>query len=244
MSTGPIVTDKDVLDMLDALLQENRSFDWDSFYNDRGRGVPFFRNVPDEHAVQWVGSGTLKPGRALDLGCGPGRNAVYFATQGFQVEAVDLSEEALRWARERARERNAAVTFLKQDLFELELDEGAYDLVYDSGCLHHIAPHRRPAYLKLVDAALKPGGHYAVSCFVENGPLGGLATSDIDVYRERSMRGGMGFTEAKLRAIFRGYEPIEIRPMRAYPDSADVFGADGLLTALFRKADADAIIPE
>ena len=241
MSTGPIVNEDDVFEMLDRLLRENRKFDWDAFYGDRDRPIPFFRNVPDEHAAQWVEAETLKPGRVLELGCGPGRNAVFFAGKGFQVDAVDMSEEALRWARERAIERNVDVTFLKQDLFELEIEAGAYDLVYDSGCLHYVAPHRRPAYLKLVDDALKPGGHYVVSCFAAGGPLGGELSNDSDVYRHRSMRGGLGFTPDTLRAIFRDYDPVDIRPMQAYPTTADVFGVEGLLVGLFRKG-SDAII--
>jgi len=242
MSTGPIVSIDDVLDMLDSLLREQRTFDWDTFYENRDRPIPFFRNVPDEHAALWVESQALTPGRVLELGCGPGRNAVFFASKGFRVDAVDMSEEALRWARERATERNVDVTFLKQDLFELEIEAGGYDLVYDSGCLHHIPPHRRPAYLELVDKALKPGGHYAVSCFVVGGPLGGRTATDLEVYRERSMRGGLGFTEEKLRAIFRDYRPVEIRPMRPFRDADDVFGVEGLLVGLFRKPDSDAII--
>src|SRR5207244_478667 len=46
----------------------------------------------------------LVPGRALDLGCGPGRNALHLAARGFQVDAVDLSPAAIGWAEERARE--------------------------------------------------------------------------------------------------------------------------------------------
>jgi 2-polyprenyl-3-methyl-5-hydroxy-6-metoxy-1,4-benzoquinol methylase len=55
-----------------------------------------------------VADGRLAPGRVLDLGCGPGRNAVWLAKAGFSVDAIDLSPEALAWARERAEADEAA----------------------------------------------------------------------------------------------------------------------------------------
>ncbi|MGB8649705.1 MAG: class I SAM-dependent methyltransferase [Mycobacteriales bacterium] len=61
--------------------------------------------MPDESLVQWHGEGQLHlpPGaRVLELGCGPGRNAIWLAEQGCQVDALDLSAEALRWGAQRA----------------------------------------------------------------------------------------------------------------------------------------------
>ncbi|WP_348651724.1 hypothetical protein [Paenibacillus silviterrae] len=59
--------------------------------------------------------------------------------------------------------------------------------------------------------------------------------SDWDVYRECSLKGGLGFTEEKLRLIFRDFEVIELRKMRELGHSNTVFGVDALLTVLFRK---------
>jgi hypothetical protein len=42
---------------------------------------------------------------------------------------------------------------------------GRYSLVYDSGCLHHLPPHRRVSYLDLLDRVLLPGGHLGLVCF-------------------------------------------------------------------------------
>ncbi|MFB5089812.1 class I SAM-dependent methyltransferase, partial [Psychrobacillus sp. PGGUH221] len=84
--------------------------------------------------------------------------------------------------------------------FELDIAEGTYDIVYDSGCLHHIAPHRRMSYIDLVKKALKPNGFFAITCFVQGGEFGGADISDWEVYRLRSLKGGLGYTDEKLRS--------------------------------------------
>ncbi|WP_228551304.1 SAM-dependent methyltransferase [Paenibacillus sp. B01] len=221
--------------MLDALLQERSSFSWDRFYSDRERKVPFFIDLPDESLVQAVESGWIKPGKVLELGCGPGRNALYLAENGFDVHAVDLSEEAIAWAKQRALERGVQVRFERLNLLELSEQGRDCDLVYDSGCFHHIAPHRRMDYCRIVDEALRPGGCFALTCFKENGALGGSARSDWEVYRQMSLGGGIGFTASKLGRHFPDYERIECREMKDCGPESGCFGSSELLAAWFRK---------
>ncbi len=59
------------------------------------------------------------------------------------MDAVDLSEQSIKWANERATERNLEINFINQNIFELNVEHAKYDLIYDSGCFQHIAPHRR-----------------------------------------------------------------------------------------------------
>lgn len=226
---------EDLLDMLDQFLKEESRFDWNNFYSDRERKIPFFRNYPDENVVEYFETEKISNGKVLELGCGPGRNAIFFAEKGCVVDAVDQSEEGIEWAKERAAEKNIDVNFIKTNIFELKIEEGTYDVVYDSGCFHHIAPHRRMNYLDLVNRALKPGGSFALTCFVQGGELGGADISDWDVYRLKSLKGGLGFTEEKLKTIFQEFEVIEIRKMRDVYQDEPLFGKAALWTALFKK---------
>ncbi|WP_409250860.1 class I SAM-dependent methyltransferase [Bacillus sp. SCS-153A] len=230
-----IKNEMDVMDMLDGLLQEEKSFDWDTFYTDRNKGVPFFKDLPDENLVNYIEEGIIPNGKVLELGCGPGRNAIYLAEKGFTVDAVDSSQEGLSWAMERAKEKQVDINFVKENIFNLNPHEKEYDLVYDSGCFHHIAPHRRMDYIKLVEQALKPGGYFSLTTFVEGGPLGGAEISDWDVYRLRSLKGGLGYSAEKLKTIFDQFVPVEIRLMKDLPNSKEVFGVGGLRVALFQK---------
>lgn len=226
-----IVRDSDVFEMLDHLLRDEPAF-WDGLYGDRSRGVPFFVNVPDENLVELLRNDGGRTGRAIDIGCGPGRNALFLAKRGWAVEAVDLSPVAIGWARERAAEAGLDLSFYCGSVISLELEAAGYDLVYDSGCLHHIPPHRRPAYLRLVRRLLKPDGHFGLVCFNREG---GSDLSDWEVYRARSLRGGLGFSEQRLRQVLAPhFEVVELRTMNESPAAAPVFGKAFLWTALLR----------
>lgn len=229
-----IRTQDDILNMLDALLREPTAF-WDSFYEDRTKRIPFFVDKPDENLVAYVEQRQLPLTRVLELGSGPGRNALYLAERGSQVDAIDLAQSSIDWANERANERQLNVRFRQGNLFELSIEDGAYDFVYDSGCFHHIAPHRRHDYIRVVTDALRPGGCFALTCFVEGGQYGGSDMTDWDVYRQRSLQGGLGFTEDKLRSIFDTFDVLEIRLMQEAAPTDPVFGLSGLWTALFQK---------
>ncbi|SFF55293.1 Methyltransferase domain-containing protein [Streptomyces mirabilis] len=83
------------------------------------------------------------------------------------MDEVDLSPTAIAWAQDRAREAGAEIRFHCGDAFALTDRDwgGPYDLVHDSGCFHHLPPHRRISYLALLDRVLAPGGHLALTCF-------------------------------------------------------------------------------
>jgi len=71
----------------------------------------------------------LPPGRALDLACGEGRNAIWLAELGWDVTAVDFSEIAIGKARQIAARRQIDVTFLCADLLDYEPERSAFDLI-------------------------------------------------------------------------------------------------------------------
>ncbi len=74
---------------------------------------------------------TLPDGRALDVATGTGRNARYLAAHGYDVEGVDVSDEALKLARERADAQGVAVEWIRADLSDpdFDLESGAYDVI-------------------------------------------------------------------------------------------------------------------
>ncbi|MET7798654.1 class I SAM-dependent methyltransferase [Streptomyces decoyicus] len=236
-----IRTVEDVLQLLDGLFAPeadrwtaDAASWWDGFYSDRSKPVPFFVAEPDENLVSHLERGLLTPGRALDLGCGPGRNALHLAAAGFAVDAVDLSPAAIAWAEDRAREAGADIRFLCGDAFALADTElnGPYDLIYDSGCFHHLPPHRRISYLALLDRALAPGGHFALTCFAAGGM--GSELGDTDFYRQSRLHGGLAYTSESLRWIFSELTEVELRRMHDEPSDSPRFGEPFLWTALWR----------
>jgi SAM-dependent methyltransferase len=98
----------------------------------------------------------LAPGRALDLACGEGRNAAWLAERGWRVTAVDFSAEALR----RARRLGADVDWRQADVREVEIAEGAYDLVVLAYL--HLPPDAMQAMLARAAGGVRPGGRLVV----------------------------------------------------------------------------------
>jgi SAM-dependent methyltransferase len=183
---------------------------WDEFFTDRSRPIPFFANWPDENLAEWFSSGLLAPGHVLELGCGNGRNATYLASVGCTVEAIDFSARAIGWARERADRAGVLVSFQQCSIFDAQFTPGSYDLVYDSGCFHHLPPHRRSDYAGLVHRALRPGGSYGLVCFR---PEGGSGYTDQQVYELGSLGGGLGYSADGLRALW-DTPPFSVRVLR------------------------------
>jgi SAM-dependent methyltransferase len=72
---------------------------------------------------------TLAPGRAIDLACGEGRNAIWLAEHGWQAVGADFSEVGLRKARELANRRGVNVDWVAADLLDYRPDPRAFDLV-------------------------------------------------------------------------------------------------------------------
>lgn len=237
-----IRTTEDVLRLLDGLFAPDAdrwTADagswWDAFYADRSKPVPFFVDKPDENLVSYLDRGLITPGRALDLGCGPGRNALHLASLGFEVDAVDLSPAAIAWAQDRAREAGAGIRFHCGDAFALTGTalNGPYDLIHDSGCFHHLPPHRRISYLALLDRCLAPGGHFALTCFAAGGM--GSELADQEFYRQTRLHGGLAYTPESLRWVFSDLEEVELRRMHDEPAQSPCFGEPFLWTALFRR---------
>ncbi len=99
---------------------------------------------------------SLRPGRALDLAAGEGRNAVWLAARGWRVTAVDFSEVALDKARRLAEARGVDVEWALADLVDYRPDPGAYDLVLM--CYLQVPEDARRLIIARARAAVVPGG--------------------------------------------------------------------------------------
>ena len=98
----------------------------------------------------------LAPGRALDLACGEGRNAVWLAERGWDVTGVDFSAVGLDKAARLAEQREASVRWLLADLLEYEPPAAAFDLV--AVLYFHVPAAPMRDVLGRAAAALAPAG--------------------------------------------------------------------------------------
>jgi SAM-dependent methyltransferase len=124
-----------------------------------GAGAQPFSDVPDHRLVELVeGPDKLRPGRALDLGCGIGRNALYLARHGWQTVGVELVRHAVELAQRKASPQSLPIRFVQGDVTKLaDLDIGAdFTLLMDGGCYHMIPADRRDAYAASVTRVAGP----------------------------------------------------------------------------------------
>lgn len=131
----------------------------------RTQGHPLATPLPDEPLVDWHARGLrgdVTDARVLDVGCGNGRNGRWLAEHGARVVGVDLAAAVLDEVRPDLPHRMEVHAL---DVLRDPLPAGPFDLVYDSGCFHHLAPHRRITYLQRILPLLAPGGRYAIVAF-------------------------------------------------------------------------------
>jgi SAM-dependent methyltransferase len=117
-------------------------------------------DVPDHRLVELVeGPNRLAPGRALDLGCGTGRNAIYLASHGWDTVGVEMVGYAVEVARRKAAAQALPVRFVRGDVTRLDdLGIGSdFNLFMDGGCYHMIPTDRRSAYAESVTRVAAPG---------------------------------------------------------------------------------------
>ncbi len=167
--------------------------DWDRVYRGYSlEDLPWELGRPRKVLVELVEKGLIKKGKALDICCGAGTNAIYLARKGFQVTGIDISYKAVEIAKEKARKVNAKIRFQVQNFLNLTFREGEFDFVFDMGCFHHVKVNDRSTFIKGVYRVLKKGGFYLMVCFSDkNGPAWNH------------------FTKEKINQLFSNYFKIE-----------------------------------
>jgi 2-polyprenyl-3-methyl-5-hydroxy-6-metoxy-1,4-benzoquinol methylase len=101
---------------------------------------------------------------ALDLGTGPGTQAIALARLGYVVTGTDISQGAIEYATARASADGVEVSFECDDILKSKLT-GPFDVIIDRGCLHVLRIDKRPVYCATVRRLLKPEGVLILKCF-------------------------------------------------------------------------------
>ena len=135
--------------MLDAM----DSVEWDRRY--AGREL-LWTGEPNRFLVSETAG--LRPGRALDLACGEGRNAVWLARQGWTVTGVDFSAVALEKARRLAEASAVNAEWVAADLLEYRPEARAFDFVL----LFYlqVPESQRRGIVRAAADAVAPGGTF------------------------------------------------------------------------------------
>jgi SAM-dependent methyltransferase len=143
--------------------------------------VPWDTGISPPELLAFLGSHS--PGRALDLGCGTGTNALTMAERGWQVTAIDFSSRALRVARRRCAHAGGAIVLARGDVAEMRAATGVYDLALDIGCFHSLEPGRRSSYARSLRQRVRPGTTFLLYAFLAeaaSAPIGWPSRDEVD----------------------------------------------------------------
>ena len=124
---------------------------WDERYS-----APDRKPLGEPNALVVEELAQTPPGRALELAAGDGRHALWLASRGWRVIAVDFSEVALRAAQARARTAGRHIGLVAADVHTFPLPSATFDLVLAT--FFHPRPSERPALYPRLAQALAPGG--------------------------------------------------------------------------------------
>ena len=168
------------------------------FFNSAYKGTPPWDiGRPQKEFVGLARRGEIT-GSVLDIGCGTGENALFFAAEGHEVWGVDSAPHAIAKAKRKAEERGLTVEFLVLSALELKRLARTFDTATDSGLFHTLSDGDRPVFVRNLAAVLPPGGRYFMLCFSDREP-GGYAPRRI--------------TEREIRETFRdGWAVRYIQP--------------------------------
>lgn len=133
--------------------------------------------------------------RVLDLGTGPGTQAVELARRGHDVVATDISASAIAGGKALARKRKVTVDFRVDDILETRLPAAFVDIVVDRGAFHVLPPRSRKRYASAVHRILRPGGRLLLKAFSDQEP---------------GSEGPYRISSAELRASFREGFSVEL----------------------------------
>ncbi|HVN74052.1 MAG TPA: class I SAM-dependent methyltransferase [Methanoregula sp.] len=161
----------------------------------RGR-PPWDIGRPQKEFVALARQGEIT-GPVLDIGCGTGDNALFFAGEGYEVLGIDAAPAAIEKAQKKAAGR-PGVQFRVLDARDLPTLDRTFGTVTDCGFFHTLSDEDRPGYVKNLESVLPSGGNYFMLCFSELEPGG---------YGPRRV------TQAEIRDSFRdGWIIRYIRP--------------------------------
>ena len=147
-------------------MNKKREFpNWKQLYQDQPlESMPWFYPELDPDLDEALTKLNLRQGTVLDLGTGPGTQAMALAERGFQVTATDISEAAIAKAIDKAKERGIDISFKQDDILNSHLDQ-KFDFVFDRGCFHVLSPERRQDYVRLVGSLIERSGYLFLKCF-------------------------------------------------------------------------------
>ena len=170
--------------------------------------MPWAHKNPDFNLIEIVQNWPIKACKTIEIGCGTGTDAIWLASEGFSIKAIDSSDIAINIAKENAIKANSKCNFEVADFIDGKIEDTPFDFVFDRGFFHSFTRVvDRKAFAKKVSNTLS-----------ENGLWLSLIGSADDLPRKR----GEGPPQRSAREIVKSVEPY----FKILTLSVSYFGSD------------------
>lgn len=145
--------------------------------------VPWDDELPPPEVMNSVAE--LAPGKAIDLGCGYGRTAIFLAKLGWEVDAVDFIPQAIDEARRRAQQLGADIRFHVANVLELNFLKTTYDFGVDVGCCHNMTENELKLYVQQLARLIHPGALFLLFARLRQAEFSNNTSSPVGLNEEK-----------------------------------------------------------
>jgi len=153
---------------IDKIMGYSHNFDSRSYYEEQYSKEDYFWGVnPSTMCLKVLElMPPTKPLKLLDIGCGEGKDSVFFARCGYSVSAFDISDAGIEKTKRLADKAHVYVDVFKANLWDFRLEQ-KYDILFSSGVLHYIKPELKDEIFMNYKEYTESGGLNAMHCLVD-----------------------------------------------------------------------------
>ncbi len=138
---------------------------WDDYYKETDvETMPWYEKNLDHDVENEIKYNDYNTGNFLDLGTGPGTQALELSKYDFKVTGTDISQSAI----EKAEKLSKKINFLVDDILNSKLPDKKFDFILDRGIFHNFDVSHRPQYLKQIKRILNNNGILFLKCMSVN----------------------------------------------------------------------------
>ena len=167
------------------------------------------RAIPDLFLLQYLP--IIPRGVALDLGAGNGRNSIFLAEHGFEVDAFDRGTESVAELMTAARERNLPIRAIRNEVTTLTILPKRYSLAVIAWVLMFLRRGERDGVVKMAIRGLLPGGFIYLGVFSTHDPGYALCKEKFELEKRRFLPHLTLGRQLKTRAKIKEEERMSLK---------------------------------
>lgn len=185
-------------------------------FNDWYSNHPNYYGEPSDGLIKCIKDYRIEPCRAIDVGCGQGRNTLWLASKGFQVVALDNSRSAIETLKKAAKAQNLKIDIRLADIRSFDFGTEKFDLVLIQTTLNHLEHNYIPAVCEKIMKSLAPKGLIYCVSFTKDDP-GFKCNAERPSECSRTVK--YYFSTGELQRLFSGLEILKCEEYMKLDDS-------------------------